>query len=329
MKTMKWLLLREFWEHKGSFFWAPLVIGIVMVVCMGGTLSYAIATHDFSGSMSVNGHSMNQADLINAIPSKEKALLVRMFASGYMAVSAPLFLVLTAIAFFYCLGALYDERRDRSILFWKSLPASDQLTVISKVAAALCVAPLISIAIATATSMLMLLMVCAAAALKGINLVGPLLASPEFYLSPLRLVALLPVYILWALPTVGWLLMVSAWARSKVFLWAVGTPILSIVIIKWLNYLVGGYSENQIDVDWFIHHVVIRGLTSLIPGIWLAAEEVPHALLVHAEHQGIDTSAVFVQSWLTLTRPNVWIGVAAGAAMIYAAMRLRRWREEG
>src|SRR3546814_20822192 len=44
-----------------------------------------------------------------------------------------LVVVLGFVVFFYCLGALYDDRRDRSILFWKSLPVSDASTVLSKV----------------------------------------------------------------------------------------------------------------------------------------------------------------------------------------------------
>ena len=50
-------------------------------------------------------------------------------------------IVLGVVVFFFCLGALFDDRKDRSVLFWKSLPISDQATVLSKVAMALVVAP--------------------------------------------------------------------------------------------------------------------------------------------------------------------------------------------
>ena len=54
------------------------------------------------------------------------------------------------VVFFYCLGSLYDERKDRSVLFWKSLPVSDRDTVLSKALSALVVAPTLAIAVGIA-----------------------------------------------------------------------------------------------------------------------------------------------------------------------------------
>lgn len=325
MNTMTWLLRREFWEHKGAFFWAPVVVGLAMIAFVGATIMYNIGAGGAKGRLIVNGHAADMSMAINNMPQETRESIVNMMASGYVAAAAPLIMMLTVIVFFYCLGALYDERRDRSILFWKSLPLSDQMTVLSKVVTALAVAPLITIAAASATSLLLLLIALAAIAFKGVNLFGMVLSNPAVYLTPLQLLALLPVYILWALPTVGWLLMVSAWARSKVFLWAVGTPILAIVIVKWVNFLLGA----SINVDWFVHNVVARALGGLIPGAWLIFERVQPESLLSVTQRGVDVSAVFSQSWLTLAGPSVWIGALAGAAMLFAAMRLRRWRDEG
>lgn len=75
---------------------------------------------------------------------------------------------------------------------------------------------------------MLLLIVGIVFAVTGANLFGLILSNANFYLAPLRLIGLLPVYLVWALPTIGWLMMVSAWARSKVFLWAVGTLLPSL-----------------------------------------------------------------------------------------------------
>ncbi len=241
-----------------------------------------------------------------------------------MAAAAPLFLILAAVVFFYCLAALSEERRDRSILFWKSLPVSDRETVLSKVLTAAVVAPLITIAIATFVSLLLLLIVGIGFASKGVNMFGLVLSDPAFYLAPLQLLGMLPVYVLWALPTIGWLLMVSAWAKSKVFLWAVGVPVITMIIIKWANYLLG----IGIDLQWVIHNVIARCLLGVIPGAYLGLAKVDKDLLINEQHNAV-LGAIFQQSWFTLTQPAVWIGAIAGAAMIYAAMRLRRWKDEG
>lgn len=329
MKTMKWLLRREFWENKGSMFWAPLIVALVMLIFIGGTVAYGAATHSihFGDSVVVNGHEVSKVAALNALPLEKRAEIANVVANSYLAAAAPLFGVLPVVVFFYCLAALYDDRRDRSILFWKSLPVSDQMTVLSKVVTALCVAPMITIAIGTAVSVLMLFIALAAAASTGFNLFGLVLSNPAFYLAPFRLVGLLPVYVLWAIPTVGWLLMVSAWARSKVFLWAVGVPLLMAALAKWANFIVVEYMGGGFDVKWFVNSVIMRGLVGLIPGAWLGSSHTQRELM--ANQHGVDAGQIFSASWDTLLQPNIWIGVVVGCAMIFAAMRLRRWRDEG
>ena len=329
MKTMKWLLRREYWENKGAFFWAPLVIALVMLAFIGATAGYALATHGLGDSVIVNGHHMSKTQMLSAVPLEVRTKMAAVVANVWLAACAPLFAVLPVVVFFYCLAALYDDRRDRSILFWKSLPVSDQQTVLSKVVTAACVAPLITIAIGTGVSLLMVLIGLSAASFNGLHLFALVLGNPDFYLAPLRLVGLLPVYVLWAIPTVGWLLMVSAWARSKVFLWAVGVPVLVAVLIKWANFILTEYIGGGFDANWFVHNVISRGLAGLVPGAWLPFGEVSPAALVNDVEHTVNAGGIFTQSWLTLLQPGVWVGVAVGGAMIFAAMRLRRWRDEG
>lgn len=321
MKTMKWLLRREFWEHKGAFFWAPVAVAAAMILLVGGGFMYAMA---FGGheTIQIDGHKVVS---IQGIPPALRYKIAHIAASGYMGLAMPLFLVLTVVVFFYCLSALYDDRRDRSILFWKSLPLSDRDTVLSKVLTALVVAPLVTIAIGTATSLILLVLGMISATGKGFNLFAPVLMEPNLYLSPLYLVAFLPLYIIWALPTVGWLLMVSSWARSKVFLWAVGTPLIAVLVLKWFNFIVGHVSDTIFDIDWFVSEVVARGLGGLVPGIWLSHGDI----VVINKELGLDPTQLLGLSYATLASPGVWVAAAVGAGMIYAAMRLRRWRDEG
>ncbi|MCA1856388.1 hypothetical protein LE190_10700 [Massilia oculi] len=321
MKTMKWLLRREFWEHKGAFFWAPVAVAVAMIVLVGGGFMYAMA---FGGSEHIQIDGRNVV-AINGIPPDLRYKIAHVAASGYLGLAAPLFLVLTVVVFFYCLAALHDDRRDRSILFWKSLPLSDRDTVLSKVLTALVVAPLITIAVGVVTSLVLLVLGMISAAGKGVNLFAPVLMEPNLYLGPLYLLAFLPLYIIWALPTVGWLLMVSSWARSKVFLWAVGTPLVAVVVLKWFNFIVGHVSNRVFDIDWFVSEVVARGLGGLVPGIWLSQGDIG----VINQQYGLDPNTLLGLSYATLASPGVWVAAAVGAAMIYAATRLRRWRDEG
>ena len=322
MKTMKWLLRREFWEHKGAFFWTPVAVAAAMLLLVGGGFMYAMA---FGGSeaIQINGHNVVS---IQGIPPALRYKIAHVAASGYLGLAAPLFIVLAVVVFFYCLAALHDERRDRSILFWKSLPMSDGQTVLSKAAVALVVAPLLTVAIGIATSLVLLVLGLLASAVKGVNLIAPVLANANFYLSPLYLLAFVPLYILWALPTVGWLLLVSSWARSKVFLWAVGVPLVALALLAWFDFLVGRFAGLSLNVKWFGEEVVARILGGLMPGIWFG--EVNGRALAE-QNAGFDAPMLLGLSYGTLASPAVWIAAVAGCAMIYGAIRLRRWRDEG
>jgi ABC-2 type transport system permease protein len=326
--TMKWLLRREFWEHKGSMFWAPLIVGALLVVLLGCTITYGVMAHGIPTHVTINGHTLQHTRLDALLPDEAK-MLGGMIARGmYLGASTPLFAILTGVVFFYCLGALYDERRDRSILFWKSLPVSDPLTVLSKALTALVVAPAITLALAAVASLALLFIACLVLGTQGLNLFASLLASPDLYLSPLRLAALLPVYVVWALPTVGWLMLVSSWAKSKPFMWAVGVPVVSLVVIKWINAALENFSGQTLLLAHYANDVVARILAGIVPGIWFVFQGHGPAGMRPAGN-GADMSALVPQSYMTLACFDAWIGVVLGIAMLYAAIRMRRWRDEG
>jgi ABC-2 type transport system permease protein len=328
MNTMKWLLRREFWEHKGGFVWAPVIAALIMVVLVGGVLGYGVASGKMAGdsiSIEVDGEQVHHTSVAKVLTADKRAEVASMAANNYIAVGAPIFAVLPVVAFFYCLAALYDDRRDRSILFWKSLPVSDADTVLSKLFTVLVVAPLITIGVATGVALAIWFLGALAASHIGISLFGPVLTNVNFYLAPFYLLAMLPVYVLWALPTAGWLLLVSSWAKSKVILWAVGVPLMAAVLLKWLDFLLEMTGGMTINADWIINNVLEAGLLGLIPGTWfMHAPDLPMPT-----RGGIDIATLVSYSWSTLARPSLWVGVVAGVAMILGAIRLRRWRDEG
>jgi ABC-2 type transport system permease protein len=192
----------------------------------------------------------------------------------------------------------------------------------SKLLLAVVVAPLITMGIAIALGLLLLVATCIMLLTHGTNIFGALLAQPDFYLTPLRLIGLLPVYALWALPTVGWLLMVSSMARSKVFLWAVGTPVITSLLMLWAEKVL----NLGFDTGWFASHITARLLLSVMPGSWLDFNK--EEVQAMAERHLSIPEALFNASWSSLGSVNLWIGAAAGVAMIAVAVTMRRRREE-
>ncbi len=319
-KKFGWLLRREFWEHKGGFFWAPIVVSVIMAIITAGSVAIGV-TKGSEANIRINGQVVTK--LADQFSGEEKAAAVAQFANGYMASAVPLLFVLSFTIFFYCLNALYDERKDRSVLFWKSLPVTDGATVLSKIAMALGLAPLMALLFGTILALLIVVFISLGAAAMGVNIFSGVLSSAALYLAPLQIAAMLPIYALWALPTVGWLLMVGAWARSKPLLWAVGTPLLAVGLIAWFNKMLAfGW-----DIDWLWKYIVGRGLLSVTPGSWLAYS--PEDLEMVGRMKQVALGPLLAQTWQQVTTPNLWIGAVVGAAMIYAAIRLRRWKDEG
>jgi len=322
MKTMKWLLQREYWENKGMLVWAPLAVGALMVIF---TLVMLLAGQKFE--FEFDGHVTTNGTTVHIAPN-EASQIVQLAATAFPMVAAPVYIMLGFLVFFYCLGALHDERRDRSILFWKSLPVSDAQTVLSKAAMALLGAPLVIVAVGFITSLLIMVLAGIALAMHGANLFGALFMSGQFWLTPLRLLSLVPIYMLWALPAVGWLLLVSSWARSKPFLWAVAAPLLTGAVLMWAEKVF----HLPVYSRWIWDNVIMRLLISVVPGQWMIFEE--DAMRAMHENSGHNNPVgtvmeFFNQAWASLATPTLWAGVVAGVAMIVAAVWIRRWSEEG
>lgn len=326
---LKLLLKREFWEHKGGFFWAPLVAGgISLLLTILGIIFGEIAARRAmaDGNLMIDGeviiNGLDLGALTGRLGPKEMAELSQGIDLSLFVASGWPFIVLGFVVFFYCLGALYDDRKDRSVLFWKSLPVSDRDTVASKGISALLVAPILALAASLITMVGFMLILSVVVLLHGGNPIT-LLWGPG---NPLSVVGAfligIPVYALWALPTAGWLLLCSAWARSKPFLWAIMIPVFSGILVSWFDLT----KLFNMDSSWYWKHIVGRALLGTFPGSDLLYQDAfdkgsgdVHATL----HQLSATSALN-----TLSSPELWIGAVAGLVMIYGAIRLRRWRDD-
>ncbi|MEN1940591.1 hypothetical protein WCE41_05945 [Luteimonas sp. MJ246] len=325
------LLRREYWEHRGGFLWAPLIAGaisllltavlfVIAMVGMRNAASDAEIHLDDGSTMSINGLDLGL--LAQQMSADDKAQLASGIDLTMMLASAWPYIVMVFVMFFYCLGALYDERKDRSVLFWKSLPLSDGETVLSKVASAVLVIPLMATLAAIATMFGFLLLLSVTVMIHG-GSPWELIWGPGNPLAiSLSVLAAIPVYALWAMPTVGWLMLCSAWARSVPFLWAVLVPVLAGVFVSMSSVT----RIFGVESDWFWSNIVARMLLGVVP---LTRHDISRLGHADIESQGllhmIQPSAVYSN----LMQPELWIGVAVGIAMLFVATRLRRWRDEG
>ena len=179
MKTFYWLVKREFWEHRGGFLMAPMITGGIflllnlMAIVTGEVMG---TTHGINVAFGGNNLQQMAASLDHKSMAMVGAGLDLVMYSPAIIIS----IVMGFVVFFYALGALYDDRKDRSLLFWKSLPISDTATVLSKLVAATVIAPVIAAVIGTITGILMLLMFAITLSFHGVGRLAPADLVPSF-----------------------------------------------------------------------------------------------------------------------------------------------------
>ena len=304
--AFKWLIKREFWENRGGFFWAPVITGGIFLVL--NLILAVIGSIAARRSMGSSGFVFDDADP-HEVAQALGAMGDGMLLSGVLLACT----VLAFVVFFYALGSLYDDRRDRSILFWKSLPVSDAQTVLSKAAWALVLAPLWAIGVGLLIGVALWVISALTITVNGLPAAHAVFTQSH----PMRIIggvlASLPVYMVWALPTVGWLMFCSAWARSKPFLWAVLIPVLACVVISMMTILPG--VDIAHDKVWYT--LVYRGLLSVVPGAWYPVIGGVVDSSVHINTPDDLSGAIdLTRSWHAFAGLDIWIGAAVGVAFI-------------
>jgi len=282
-RPLYWSVWRELWENR-SIYVAPLIVGAVQI---------------FGFAISTIGLAERRRVVLLLDPAHQRAAIEQPYDLAAMMMIFIVFIV----GVFYCLDALHGERRDRSILFWKSLPVSDFTTVLSKATIPLVVLPAISFAIVVCVQVIMLVMTSVVLIFHGMSPATTWAAFPVFQNWVVLLYGLVAIA-LWHAPIYGWLLLVSGWARRATFLWAV-LPLLAIGILEkiafntsyfasMLKHRLLGFAPGAFDFNPH-HSAAIDSLTQLTPGKYLST-------------------------------PGLWIGLVVAAAFLAAAVRLRRYR---
>jgi ABC-2 type transport system permease protein len=277
-----WLLRRELWENR-SIYLAPLAVtGFIL----------------FGAVLNAFYMPAKMREVAGLAPAVQHETLV----NPYMMASLLLMATTFVVTLFYCLDAFQSERRDRSILFWKSMPVSDLATVLSKAAVPFVILPLLTVVL-TALAHAVLLLSSSAALLasgQGSGLLWAHVSLVEMWL--MLLYHMVTAHALWYAPIYGWLLLVSAWARRAPWLWAILPPLAIGIVEKiafgssaFAHLLAERFSGGPGGMSFTVASAMMDPLMQMTPGTFLAS-------------------------------PGLWVGLASAAACLGGAVWLRRWR---
>ncbi|HEX7287799.1 MAG TPA: ABC transporter permease [Candidatus Angelobacter sp.] len=274
-----WSLRRELWENRAIYI-APLAVAAVLLV---GFLISQIA---------LTGHRIRTVLALD--PAKQRAAI----NEPYMIAAALIMGTAFIVGIFYTLDALYGERRDRSVLFWKSLPVSDLTAVLAKLTVPMVFLPLFSFVLTVATQFIMLVLSSVVVLASGLNLATLWSQVSFLHDSLLVFYHIVTVHGLWYAPFYGWLLMVSAWAPRAPFIWAFLPPFVICLVEKVTfntTHFLGLLQRRLMGPD----------SASMSSGGSMIASLMPHHFF---------------------SEPGLWIGLAVATAFIAVAVRLRRYR---
>jgi ABC-2 type transport system permease protein len=292
-----WSVRRELWENR-SLLIAPLVPGGIALL---GLIWIAIfSSHDVQG--------------LAEVPPE---LQGRAATAAYGVIAWATTVVMNIAVFFYLLDALQGERKDRSVLFWKSMPVSDTTTVLSKLFTALVVSGAIVVAVAIAAQILILLLASVILMIGGAN-PAPMWGSSQLLQMTVAIIYWQIAVSLWYAPVAAWLLLVSAWAKRATILWAALTP-LAVVVFERVairtHYVQDMIASRLGDPVLQRFQTYARGAELTIRSEGVNAHGFPDRVF-----DGLDPVGFFSNPWL-------WVGLVVAAGLVAAAIWMRRYRE--
>ena len=269
------LVRRELWEH-GGLVWAPLAMALTIIVV-------SLVSVMVKGSVDIDLGEDRPLPELFGDAEKQRGIFSLVMAGLVW----PQLLVAFVVVFFYLLDGLFTERRDRSILFWKSLPVSDTKTVLSKLFVALVAMPLWSWALSLVVGLVVFGVL--ATQVSGTPAAGlGTWHGGTWLMVQATMLGKMAIAALWYLPVAGWLLLGSVLAKRAPFLWAT------------LPFLVLSLAER-----------IALGTNVM-------------GALVAQRLFGFREEVSLMGEFPLLASPDLWIGVAVGAALVYAAIRVRQ-----
>jgi ABC-2 type transport system permease protein len=249
-QTYLTLVRREFWEHRQLWIAPAASAGFLLLMAIVGML-FAPGHVRFDG--------MN----FDASQAPVPHFTERMMLFATMGMASVIVIAACVTVFIYLLDCLYAERKDRSILFWKSLPVSDRDTVLVKFGVAMLAVPAGVFVLQMLTNLLLTGITAMAshghpAWLEGWTLARWAGAQAQF-------AGIILVTLLWYAPVAAWFMLASVFARRAPLMFAV----LPWAILTISERLVMGTAYVWHFVGWRLSSTQTPLERLATPGLWI------------------------------------------------------------
>jgi len=309
MNIVSALVKREILEGKNGYIRVPAILAVITLILVTLSVLGFGQMELFAGARAES--IQNLADAITLLQQENPGEWPAAIMVGYWFMSSPVWVVLPFVVFFSLLGTLYEERRDRSVLFWKSMPVADWQEVLVKLAVPVIIAPLIYLAVTAVAQVLVALLLSIIVLAQGGSFfdMWPLGLMVQVWFSSVGSAIL---FAFWAMPLAAWVLFVSSFAERMPFMWAALPPVL-IVVVEAL------FLDSGMFAQWFITHI-----GGWVDGGWIdngyqVDVDGPREMLMQL------TGGSFINTFVaTLGNIQFWIGLIIAAGFTYGAIHMRK-----
>lgn len=299
------LIKRELWEHR-SIYLTPAAIGIIMIVA---TLTGQVSASAFGAAVDVALVSMGE------MTELQRRALMHVYLIG---LASTFLIAMWILAVFYSLDCLYAERKDKSILFWRSLPVTDAETVISKLLVALVVIPAATFIGIIVTHLLSLVVTSFWLRVEGGSPMHLIWSQLPLFDAWLAIFIFLVAWMIWMSPFIGWFLLASAYVKRSPLL----LSSMPIALLPMLEKIVFGSGTL---FRWFF----VRPVNMPLFGADAKSRIENFGDIDDMVASAPELSLLeFIDLGWYLSHPGVYGGVVVCAAFTAGAIWIRRYRDD-
>ncbi len=315
---IKGLVKREYLDHKTGFFLVPLVIGglfalMSTISLLMGRFNLARMSVDDDITLGLGDHGLEM--LVDIASGTLGDSLEPILGSLMLAASVPVLMITPFVIVFGLLSCLFDDRKDRSYLFWKSMPVSDSMEVMTKFVTMVFLGPLVILGIATLLQWFILVTAAIALGVQTPLPVGTILMSAPYLSLPISVYLQYVAYILMVLPLLAWLLLVSSWAPKAPLLFAAVPPV-AVGVFEALLF------NTHYFANWIANRVEMRIEK---PGLRTIHDESGRITSLSTEFDLTSIPAALGNLGETLVSADFLVGAVIAVALFAGAIWQRRY----
>lgn len=308
IKTMTALVRRELWEHR-SFWLVPTVVASLMTFALLRVGMELFGDGDHAHDIARANEKLADKVELGSFMARTDAA-----ATVFAGCAAPFAIIMGFVCFFYLLDSLYGDRRDRSVLFWRSMPVTDTETVFSKLLTGTLIGPLTTLGVLLGAFAVWSGIVALFGVIAGFDYwwigLNPLAWAKAFFM----LLAVHVGFMLIVSPFIGWILLASSWAPRAPFLWAFLPP-LGLAL----------FEQMFLDSSRFLR-MIGDHFQLLVPQLFEVHSM--HDVALQGDGYKVSLGPAFELSATYLAEPRLWVGVALSAAFVTGAIWMRRYRDD-